>query len=106
MHEDLISVKTIKLAIAKGFEGIAVHHDSENVGGYSNVPYQAFLQRWLREIHSIDVLPYLVDGEEYPYCCIVFKDKVESNYLHSYKTYEEALEAGLQAALVKITNKH
>ena len=103
MHEDLISYQSVKLLIAKGFEGIIQYStNNETISGYGNVPHQAFLQRWLREIHGIDVLPYLVQGEEYPYCCMVFKDQEERDYLHSFKTYEEAFEAGLYAGMLVI----
>lgn len=106
MHEDLISFLTAKLAIGKGFEGIIQHStNNETISGMSNVPHQAFLQRWLRELYGIDVLPYLVQGEEHPYCCMVFKDHEERDYLHSFKTYEEALEAGLYAGLWVIPEK-
>lgn len=106
MKGELISYLTAKLAIEKGFEGIKVFSaNGTDVSGYSNLPYQAELQRWLRELYGIDVLPYLVQGDEHPYCCIDFKHGEESDYLHSYKTYEEALEAGLYSGLTVVPDK-
>jgi len=106
MNEELISYLTANLAIGKGFEGIKIFSaNGTDVSGYSNLPHQALLQRWLREKHGIDVLPYLVQGEEYSYCCMVFKDQEDRDYLHSFKTYEEAFEAGLYAGLWIIPEK-
>lgn len=78
-------------------------------------PTQSLLQRWLREIHQIDVV---ISPERYSngvnYCvqaqkfdlnegCITQNFIVEGSYWfndnHEYPTYEEALEKGLQEGL-------
>jgi hypothetical protein len=78
---------------------------------YPNVPTQSFLQKWLREVHGInifmtfkpnikkwDFIPYFMsmDGKEY------IKYNSEYTKIHNerrFDTYEEALELGLQEAL-------
>jgi len=71
-----------------------------------SIPTQSLLQKWLREKHQIIVLASL-DQTSYPkYCPEIFKYKDFGNYQEVtikdfalYKTYEEALEAGLLSAL-------
>ena len=96
MEENYVEIDSIisKLAIEKGFNSDEIYFRSK--------PTMALFQHWLRENHNIDVLPYLVDDQEYSYCCMVFKDKEELDYCHSYKTYELALEAGLISGLKSV----
>lgn len=65
-----------------------------------SAPTQSLLQRWLREVHNIEVISFR-SGEgystEYDYSEI-FKICKSSLYV-KYKTYEQALEVGLQEAL-------
>ena len=88
-----------------------------------SAPTQSLLQKWLREEHNIEVhvsfspdwkwndqdeclctnMGYRVD---WGFVGIFIKYPKESYPLerHGFKTYEEALEAGLQAALELINN--
>lgn len=69
----------------------------------TTAPTQSVLQKWLREVHGIDVL---VDVEYYlkgrRYICNIFSFK-EDLTLDSFNTYKETLEAGLQEALKLIS---
>lgn len=61
-------------------------------------PTQSLLQKWIREVHSIDVL---VDkgflSNKYSY--EVYRKNVTFDSEYIFKTYEEALEIGLYEAL-------
>lgn len=76
-----------------------------NDNGYNCIyaPTQSLLQKWLREVHKIHIsvemgLLYSVDVV---YEVIVKREaNVEVEFINDeYKTYEEALEVGLQEAL-------
>lgn len=71
-------------------------------------PTQSLLQRWLREVHFIDVVIYpSFMGSEMNYYYLVFSkrdfDNIIQGETNNY-TYEEAFEAGLQKALKLIDN--
>lgn len=150
MEERLITFDTAKLAKEKGFDlefcNVGWHGDFGDLKGdsypflgtysfyksmYCNNkdehqiqrPTQSLLQRWLREIHNIEVnanvnfynkkvkLGYyytidkfdennIHDGKNYDDDQISIIGKEESN-----NTFEEALEIGLQEALKLIENK-
>jgi hypothetical protein len=126
MKEELITFETAKLAKEKGFTRGKYNFDFYKPDGnvlhmidFSSefvkfcIPYstQSLLQKWLREVHGInifmtfkpnikkwDFIPYFMsmDGKEYI--------KYNSEYTKIYNerrfdTYEEALETGLQEAL-------
>ena len=62
-----------------------------------SAPTQSLLQKWLREKHNIHLIAYKninIDGYDW---CYITTDGITN--INSYKTYEEALEAGLQEAL-------
>ena len=62
-----------------------------------SAPTQSLLAKWLREEHNIHLIAYKninIDGYDW---CYITTDGITN--INSYKTYEEALEAGLQAAL-------
>lgn len=61
---------------------------------YILAPTQSLLQKWLREVHNIEFIPPLKFGQDEYACQIVRTDKKKT-----FKTYEEALEIGLQEAL-------
>lgn len=106
MKGELITYQVAKIAVEKGFEGIKSYCVNDgDVSGYSNLPYQAELQRWLRELHGIDVFPYLLEGKDFPYCSMLFENKIEKDYFHSFQTYEAALEFGLLKGLELIPAK-
>lgn len=77
---------------------------------------QSLLQKWLREVHNIDVvlsperysngINYLVQAQKWDLNAdpevnpnFVIKGSYWFNDNHEYETYEEALEKGLQEAL-------
>jgi hypothetical protein len=128
MKDQLISFETAKLAKEKGFDIKTKHWYDQTttlnpVRGargamcYDNVGYaptQSLLQKWLREIHKIYVASYhdlnpKHDGIIYYTCWGFINDpsdeKLAYNPLGGYdefsgwKTYEEALEFGLQESL-------
>ena len=79
-------------------------------------PTQSLLQKWLREIHNIEIISYPCIVGKYSFKIYKLKevivilslngrkvlDKSDSNKY--FKTYEEALELGLQEALKLIKN--
>ncbi len=75
-----------------------------------SAPTQSLLQRWLREVHNIEVYvhPYslnnnhkMVGGKG---CYEVVVDKAVTTW-SGYKTYEEALEIGLQEGLKLLSDE-
>jgi hypothetical protein len=125
MKEQLITFQTAKLAKEKGFDEIVdkiymtnhtvevlfenintlKHSDGNNP--FVSAPTQSLLQKWLRDIHNIqiNIENYHSIKEEKPYSVYVeymnnghwtYKDFDEIN---DYNTYEEALEKGLQEGL-------
>lgn len=124
MKEKRIEFATAKLAKEKGFDIETYELDYMVDGNYpekqgacvSCTTYikcstQTLLQKWLREVHNIDVSPYVIEMEsnnrtlsqdletkEYHYH--LWKDGIKEWAIgRSYKTYEDALETGLQEAL-------
>lgn len=110
MKEQIIEYETAKLAKEKGFniESLYTNEDLpsiENIKEYYLAPTQSLLQKWLREVHIINcfVIPYIT-LEDVKYCYIIFNNKEEQLYNEDFKTYEEALEKGLQLGLQLIKN--
>ena len=63
----------------------------------------SLLAKWLREEHNIHLIAYKninIDGYDW---CYITTDGITN--INSYKTYEEALEIGLQEALKLIDSK-
>jgi hypothetical protein len=135
MEDTIISFETAKLAKEKGFNipvrygvfGIKMkltenhgwtynrklelrNWNTSNANSYS-IPTQALLQKWLREVHKIIIIPLPIDSYDSWYYKIFLPDVISPFfeipiYLdNEFKTYEEALEVGLQEALKLITNK-
>lgn len=122
MKEQLITFETAKLAKERGFDDVRTNHlpymlegDDEGCIGasiyckvYANCCTQSFLQKWLREVHNIDVFinrDGMFKKESY---CIFIHDNIkdisrlrplDNDVFSGYSTYEEALEVGLQEAL-------
>jgi hypothetical protein len=118
MKEQLISFDTAKLAKKKGvkvesypvysFDGILVNNYT-NAHRIYPAPTQSLLHKWLRDTHNIHVIPYIISGLKY-YAITALKPKEdgtlgcddlfsrEIEILH-FKTYEDALEVGLQESL-------
>jgi len=119
MEEQLIEFETAKLAKEKGFDWRVFHfwdefgktksneylnHNKENdyFPQEFSRPTQNLLQKWLREVHNIDLDIYRN--------VLTTKYRLNEIYLNckevellddekEYKTYEEALEQGLIQAL-------
>jgi hypothetical protein len=138
MKDEIVSFDTAKLAKEKGLvSGITVYHTycigfgigteneiqpdkkllteykRDNVKGQFHLalaPTQSLLQRWLREVHKIDIeIEVTLDDNckrEYVGWILTenspFIDAKDDDYKSSY---EEALEAGLQEALKLISNE-
>lgn len=136
MREQLITHITSVLAKAKGFDTYCEysywegkltdmtpgypledgkHSDYNTYLAYPRqlAPTQSLLQKWLREVHNIDVSPictYRNEGRKY-HCGVIFinennqvdtiimKDIQKDLINKLYDTYEEALEEGLLKGL-------
>ncbi len=122
MEDRLISWWTAALAFEKGFNEhcrFMYWHDDilHEIGNYNqtnrqentphySAPTQSLLQKWLREVHNIYVSSYPAIAIGWPEpsfyqphinnCCIDGRGK------DKYKTFEEALEIGLQEGLKQI----
>jgi hypothetical protein len=127
MKDQLISFETAKLAKGKGFPQNQYEAAKDNssayypefIDGTGNIslnhalfniqyclaiaPTQSLLQKWLREKRKLIILPLFNENTEEYYCRCVCKETTGFEYyLVTYsekKTYEEALEIGLQEAL-------
>lgn len=119
MKEQLILFETAKLAKEKGFiqKGIYPKWRVSNktlvdlTNGdeiYYSAPTQSLLQKWLREKHNIFLWVFPQENKD------IFGWEIDENYLgkweelpdgeydlmeYDFKSYEEALEKGLQEAL-------
>lgn len=118
MKDELVTFETAKLAKEKGFSpGILVgsHHyfykpdgtrlwgDSFGKENFYYVSTQSLLQRWLREVHNIEV-PVIFFDRGYLYT-VTKKPSKGNHYRVEYsETYEEALEKGLFEALDLLPN--
>jgi len=112
MKEQLITFETAKLAKEKGFPKLEINGYPQIASGYTKEgietivldksyyyqsPTQSLLQKWLREVHKIDVWCERFSTEEsWIWQC---PKANRTRILDSYYTYEEALEKGLQEAL-------
>ena len=102
MKEQLISFETAKLAKEKGFPkkplifkkvGISIH--GEEI--YKIYVTQSLLQKWLREVHSIQINLIKLKSS---FMFFVFKEKTSFTASQKgFNSFEEALEKGLQEAL-------
>jgi hypothetical protein len=114
MTDQIITYETAVLAKKKGFDELCQYSYEGETLAKTHRPWknseddteyaactQSLLQRWLREIHKIDVisLPWRDHGDDlndpYTYRPMIHRVKTYDEY----KTYEEALEFGLQEAL-------
>ncbi len=119
IEEELITFSTAKLAKEKGFTTHCRHYydeDDEELGynpdfpenswdDHIFAPTQSLLQRWLREVHNIIVIPdFCIDM----YSCELYnmrngikgcKVTVSGVEWKDNCTYEQALEKGLFQAL-------
>lgn len=125
LKEDIITLKTAKLAKEKGFKLSNAQHSYSEENNYNlslNVytkedllnykiypaPTQALLQKWLRNEKKLSVLPFL----KFNSVDKIWSYKIESLKTDFYtekntddiieNTYEEILEEGLQEALMSL----
>ena len=114
MQEELITFETAKLAKEKGFvitqirwfnkQGIAQGFNTGPLDDVFYRPSQSLLQKWLREVHNIDVWVNKIGStnEKKYYFNVMVNNKFVNTTNSNSKTflkYEEALEVGLQEAL-------
>lgn len=129
MEEQLISFETAKLSKEKGLDwevDNGYNNDSQllcndrqreleyNYNGEedrTSAPTQSLLQKWLRDVHNIDVIPTISKSHKIKRYCfpkgdvIIYENDKSFDTVYKYfDTYEEALEKGLQQAL-KLINK-
>lgn len=131
MKENIVSFQVAKLAKEKGFTlqtnpfGYVTKFYRPSTGtllsygrtGRSKLntliyaPTQSLLQKWLREVHNISICiyPVLYEWEVSLHTC--YRKRKLTVYLNAEtsihgKTYEEALEVGLQEALKLIKNEN
>lgn len=120
MKKQLIQLETAKLAKEKGFQELCFY--SYNKNGTLEIPYgengstysaptQSLLQKWLRDVHNIDIAVGVGDSGALWGYTIFAVDEQKSSYRGYpfvneiiYDTYEETLEAGLLEALKLIKN--
>lgn len=121
MEEQIVTFETAKLAYEKGFDEpcsrvFGLNSDVSHNRGWStkctndridfdvhqqiSAPTQSLLQKWLREVHNIDITLALVANSYgfYIHNNRNYTNKGE-NYGISGNTYEQALEKGLQEGL-------
>jgi len=105
MQESLITFETAKLAQEKGYK----NHDCKQydtlglsaVKGFvmnpTAAPTQSLLQKWLREVHDIDItiLPY----GQIVYRCNLYKNKVFIKAFGLNDNHDELLEFALKESL-------
>lgn len=104
MEETEITLQTAALAALRGF------YDDVALYPLTNQKHtQALLQKWLREKHNIYVMVGLDATSKPKFCPEIYEyshfanyDKIEPKEWFLYRTYEEALEDGLQVALHSI----
>lgn len=109
MTEELVTLETAKMLIKKGF------NECRNVVDINNMPNddlpkrcflqptQSLAQKWLRETKNLHIeITYIYRGYWiYDILAIPNHDLVglSNRPLSHYKSYEKALEAGIQEAL-------
>lgn len=104
MSETIISFETAKLAKEKGFNWRNIEIlEVKSKSAYLDNTTQSLLQRWLREVHNIDIKPYISHGllpnATWEYSIQTSKPEYIRSLNKHFNTYEEALELGLQEAL-------
>lgn len=127
MKEQLITFETAKLAKEKGFKKESFNYYNEKgellydnefnsfgsfqgtkLDNYIDAPTQSLFQKWLREVHNIYVDIWCnASGWGFNLnktCGTTIYDfhYIEDTPTGMFKTYEEALEKGLQEALLLI----
>lgn len=105
MKEQLVSLETAELAKKKGYkiDDLFVITNGIKKNIYKNPPTQSLLQKWLREIHGLHIDFHNDLNEDLAKIIYYISVSDVSGELVDIKpifdNYEEALEAGLLAAL-------
>lgn|SRR3990167_10512152 len=119
MQDQLVSFETAKLAKEKkfreecfsfynGFNELVLMEEDATIGDYNSTkiyisaPSQSFIQKWLRETHKIHLIVDPAEDNSYGIIVGTIQDMewiYENNEPKYFKTYEEAIESGLQKAL-------
>lgn len=106
MTEELVTLETAKLLKEKGFQQrkyfinvSTLHHCYK----YLSVPPQSIAQKWLRETKKLHVEVSYMYGDYWIYDILTIPNHdlvgLSDRSLVHYKSYEEALEAGIQETL-------
>lgn len=109
MTEELVTLETAELLKEKGFSGGKYIIDVSTLPHcykFLSVPPQSIAQKWLRETKNLHIeISYMYENYwTYDILTIPSHDLIglsDRPIIH-YNTYEEALEAGLQEALMLI----
>ena len=126
IKDEFCSYKTSMLAKEKGFDIYCTDcyetsNEDENIhiDTYTGLtgcedwtfdcyrPTQSLLQRWLREKHKMIVIPFPIDSYDYWNFKLLIPDIMSPFFEQipivpeEYKSYEEALEAGMYYVLSK-----
>ena len=127
MEEQLISFETAKLAKERGFNipGVSIYSGgvlfknvsvlpenwNKSVDETCSAPTQSLLQKWLRDLHGVDIHITRNKPSYREYRVEIYKIDNTPNYIYFqintkksngckwFDDYEEALEQGLQEAL-------
>lgn len=119
MTEEFVTLETAKLLKKKGFNEHCtfayadedlrlIKMNSRNsyldkIGEGYSAPTQSFAQKWLREIKGMHVEVSYMHGDYWTYDILTIPEHdlvgLSDRPLLRYKSYEEALEAGIQEAL-------
>ena len=100
MQESLITFETSKLAKEKGFNIDQVIIHSYNKGLEESLIKgisQSLLQKWLREVHNIDIV--ICPHGQIVYRCRIYKNGLLEQVFGLELNYEILLEEGLQKGL-------
>ncbi len=106
MKEELITFETAKIAKEKSYKNYNCkkydQDGNEPISGYVfesiSAPTQSLLQKWLREVHCLELI---ISSNLIGYGYIIYDRKNHKNITNTdvYQKYEETLEVGLQEGL-------
>lgn len=116
MQNELITFETAKLAREKGlnvectglflYDGTSGYYKfpvNTNSHKLTQEPYsrptQSLLQRWLREVHKIDLDSGTTFSKRYSFTVYIGQNPEPEFITEDFDTYEEALEQALQQSL-------
>lgn len=114
MKEEIISFETAKSAKEKGFNEVCnscydingkvyhgMNHKNDLGENVFSAPTQSLLQKWIREVHNIyvNIEYWNAISNNHKYKINYFREINNTIFGNFYKSYEEALEKGLQEAL-------